>query len=80
MNDLPFVCPETHAPLTRADAATLEALRSALTAGSARHTGTAPATFDGAYLTPDRRRAYLVVEGIPVFLVGERVEIGGGLG
>ncbi len=79
MNDLAFVCPETHAPLTLADATTLEALRGALASGGARHTGTLPAGFDGAYVTADQSVAYLVVEGIPVVLVGERVEIDGGL-
>ena len=79
MSDFSFVDPETHAPLALADAATLDKLRAALTSGTARHVGSLPEAFDGAYLTADRRRAYLVIDGIPTLVVSERVEIEGGL-
>lgn len=71
-----FVDPETHEPLVQADAATLERLRDALRSGRGKRADAAAVgAFDGAYLTEDGRRAYLVVDGIPTFLLDERIEL-----
>ncbi|MCU0677336.1 MAG: hypothetical protein MUE69_31670 [Myxococcota bacterium] len=71
-----FVDPETHEPLVLADAPTLQKLRDHLAAGSARRVdGAAVPSFDGAYLTRDGRRAHLVIEGIPTFLVEARIAL-----
>ncbi|MAT27091.1 MAG: hypothetical protein CMN29_19430 [Sandaracinus sp.] len=74
---IPFVDPETHEPVVKADEPTLAKLREAVAAGQARRPDgePVPAEFDGAYLTEDGRRAYLVLEGIPNFLVEERLEL-----
>ena len=69
-----FVDPETHEPLVLADAPTLQKLRDHLAAGTARRVdGAAVPSFDGAYVTRDGRRAHLVIEGIPTFLVEARL-------
>jgi uncharacterized protein YbaR (Trm112 family) len=71
-----FVDPETHDPLVLADAPTLQKLRESLAAGSARRIdGAAAPDFDGAYVTRDGRRAHLVIEGIPTFLVEARIAL-----
>ncbi|MBX3245971.1 MAG: hypothetical protein KF901_02175 [Myxococcales bacterium] len=77
MEPLTFVDPETHEPLHLADADTLERVRVAASSGRARRAdgGALPARFDGAYLTRSGRRAYLVIEGIPHFLVDERLDL-----
>ena len=72
-----LVCPETREPVAAASDAELEALRRAFSEGRARRRdgGELPATVEGAFLTADRRHAYLVVDGVPSFLVEERVEL-----
>lgn len=68
--------PETHAPLTPASEAELAALRAAVAAGRARRRdGRAIPAFDAAFLGADRRAAYLVEDGIPNFVIDERVEL-----
>lgn len=75
-----FVDPETHERVVRADAADLVALRDAIRTGRARRRDAAPiGAFDGAFLSQGRRVAYLVEDGVPNFLLDERVEIDGGL-
>lgn len=68
--------PETHAALTRATDADLEALRSAIAEGRARRRdGATVPTFEGAFLRADRKAAYLVESGIPNFVIDERIEL-----
>jgi uncharacterized protein YbaR (Trm112 family) len=71
-----FVDPETHEPLVLADSPTLQKLRESLAAGTARRVdGADIPSFDGAYVTRDGRRAHLVIEGIPTFLVEARLAL-----
>ena len=73
---LAFVDPETHEPLVLVDPPTLQKLRDAISAGTARRVDGAPTpSFDGAYVSHDGRRAHLVVDGIPTFLVEARLAI-----
>jgi len=68
--------PETHEPLSRASEAELRALRAALAGGKARRQDGAPVgAFEGAFLPPSRRVAYLVQDGVPNFVIAERVEL-----
>lgn len=68
--------PETHGALVRATAPELDALRAAIAEGRARRRDGAPVpAFEGAYLRADRRVAYLVEEGVPDFVIEERVEL-----
>ncbi len=73
--DIPRVDPETHEPLRLATPDELAALREAIARGEARRRdGEAVPAFEGAYVTDDGSRAYPIVEGVPVFLVDERIE------
>src|SRR5262245_10164820 len=76
MPDPSYVDPESHGALARASDAQLAKLRAAVTAGKARRRdGSAIAAFDGAFLTESRRVAYLVEDGVPNFVIEERVEL-----
>lgn len=68
--------PETHAPLTRASDAELAELRNAVAEKRARRRdrGGVP-SFDAAFLTADRKIAYLVEDGVPNFVIDERIEL-----
>ena len=72
-----FVCPETREAVSLASASQLDALRSAIEGGKVRRAdgGSVPTTFDGAYLTSRGHRAYVVIDGIPNFIIEERLEI-----
>ena len=69
--------PETHEPVTLADESQLARLHDAVAKGSARRQdgAKAPATFDAAFLSRGGKRAWLVVDGIPNFLVDESLEL-----
>ncbi|UJR80067.1 hypothetical protein [Sandaracinus amylolyticus] len=68
--------PETRKPLSRASEADLAKLRGAIDAGRARRRdGHAIPAFEGAFLTTDRKVAYLVENGVPNFVIDERVEL-----
>ena len=69
------VDPETHEPLRLATEDELAALRDAIAKGEARRPdGEAIGPFEGAYITEDGTKAYPIVDGVPVFLVDERIE------
>ena len=70
-----LVDPETHERLTRATEAEIDALRAALEAGRARRRdgGDLPAAVEGAWITPDRKHAFVDVEGFPSLLAEERL-------
>ncbi|MFW6052062.1 MAG: hypothetical protein ACODAU_12870 [Myxococcota bacterium] len=72
-----LVDPDTHRPLRRATDRELERLRDRVRRGAARRRdgGDVPGSFEGAFLTEDGGAAYLVVEGIPSFLIDERLEL-----
>lgn len=72
-----LVDPESHAKLTRASDAQLDALRAALTDGGARRRdgGELPASVEGAWLTPDGKHAFVDVDGFPSLLAEERIEL-----
>lgn len=69
--------PETHEPLSLASESELAALRQALESGRAqRRSGQPPqAPFEGALLSPHKRVAYLIEDGIPNLLIDERIEL-----
>lgn len=72
--------PETHEPVTLADDGQLQALRDALSAGKARRRDGQPneggvEAIDGALLSQGGKVAYIIREGIPNFLVDERIEL-----
>ena len=70
-----YVDPEDRSPLHLADPAELAALKKDVADAKAKRAdGAAIPEFEGAYLTPDGSRAYLIIDGIPNFLVPERVE------
>jgi uncharacterized protein YbaR (Trm112 family) len=72
-----LVDPETKGKVRLASDAELARLRDAVGAGRAkRKDGTeANATFEAAFIAQDGAVAYVVEEGIPVFLIDERLEI-----
>ena len=70
--------PETHQPVSLASDSELASLRDAIKVGRVRRKdgGAIPAQFEGAFLSQGGKVAYLVVDGIPNFLIEERLEIG----
>lgn len=74
-DDFQRVDPETHERLRLATEEELAALREAIAKGEARRRdGEAIGPFEGAYVTADGSKAYPIVDGVPVFLVDERIE------
>jgi hypothetical protein len=74
--EVPLVDPETHGTLAKAGPSEIAKLRDAIAKGRAkRRGGREIGEFDGAYLAESRRVAYLVEDGIPNFVIDERVEI-----
>ena len=69
--------PETKGPVRLATEAELTRLRQAVESGRAtRHDGKAPSTtFEAAFFAQDGAVAYVVEDGIPVFLIDERLEL-----
>jgi uncharacterized protein YbaR (Trm112 family) len=69
--------PETHGPVRLATEPELARLREAASAGRARrHDGKeGSTTFEAAFLCQEGAVAYVVLDGIPVFLVDERLDI-----
>lgn len=72
-----LVDPEDKGPLRPADETVLQRLREAIARGKARRADGAPPPdrFEGAFITVDGRRAYLVLDGIADFLVEHRLEL-----
>jgi uncharacterized protein YbaR (Trm112 family) len=69
--------PETKGPVRLATAGELARLKEAVGAGRARrHDGkAAEASFEAAFVSQQGAVAYVVEEGIPVFLVDERLDL-----
>jgi uncharacterized protein YbaR (Trm112 family) len=72
-----LVDPETKGPVRLATAAELDLLREAIGSGRAKRKDgkDASSTFEAAFIAQDGRVAYVVEDGIPVFLIEERLEI-----
>lgn len=71
-----LVDPETREPLRRASQDDLEKLAWMLREGRARRrAGELPRRVDGAYLSHGGRWVYPDVDGLPSFLLDERVEL-----
>jgi uncharacterized protein YbaR (Trm112 family) len=72
-----FVDPETKGPVRLATEAELSRLREAVQAGSAsRPDGKDPSVeFEAAFLSQEGRVAYVVDQGIPIFLIKERLQL-----
>jgi uncharacterized protein YbaR (Trm112 family) len=72
-----LVDPLSREPLRPATQAELRAIEGALASGRARTRGgsPAPARIEGAFVTAGGDAAYLVVEGLPHFIVDERIEL-----
>ena len=72
-----LVDPETHGPVRLATEAELAALDAAVAAGRARRRDGKDATagLEAAFLCQEGAVAYVVEDGIPVFLIDERLEI-----
>lgn len=69
--------PETHEPVKLATDEQLATLRERVTKGAARRRdgGELPESFEAALLSQGNRVAYLVADGVPNFLVDDRVEL-----
>lgn len=72
-----LVCPETHQPVTPADAALLEDVNRKIRSGSLRTRGGEPVRQEirEALVREDRRVLYRVEDDIPVMLIEESIEL-----
>lgn len=70
-----YVDPEDRSPLHLADPSELAALEKDVADSKAKRADGAPVPeFQGAFLTEDGSRAYLIIDGVPNFIVTERLE------
>jgi uncharacterized protein YbaR (Trm112 family) len=72
-------CPETHQPLTSADAALVQRLNSQIDSGQLRNRGDQPVTrkCDGGLVRKDGQFVYPVCEDIPILLINEAIPLSG---
>ena len=72
-----LVCPETRAPLKLADDALLDRLRAAIRAGTLRTRAgeTFDRSLDGGLVRDDGAVLYPIVDGIPILLMDEAIEL-----
>ena len=70
-------CPETHQPLTPADAALIQRLNELIASGQLRNRGNQPVTrqCDGGLVRQDGQFLYPICQGIPVLLINEAIPI-----
>jgi uncharacterized protein len=70
-------CPETHQPVTEADAALVAQLNGRVAAGTLKNAGGKAVTdkLDGALVRSDRSVAYPIRNRIPILLVEEAIPI-----
>lgn len=75
-----LVCPETKQPLRPADEAALSAVNASVAAGTLRNRGGDPVgqPVQEGLLREDGRVLYPVRDGIPIMLLDEAIEVGGG--
>ena len=69
--------PETHDPVSLATDEQLATLRARIAEGTARRRdgGDIPDDFEAALLSQNDRVAYLVTDGVPNFLIDDRIEL-----
>ena len=72
-------CPETHQPLSPADAGLVERLNSQIASGQLRNRGGQPVTrkCDGGLVRKDGQFVYPVCEDIPILLINEAIPLSG---
>lgn len=72
-------CPETHQPLTPADAALLERLNGQIATGQLRNRAGQPVArkCDGGLVRQDGQFVYPVCEDIPILLINEAIPLAG---
>jgi uncharacterized protein len=72
-------CPETHQPLTSADAALVQRLNTQIESGQLRNRGGQPVTrkCDGGLVRKDGQFVYPVCENIPILLISEAIPLSG---
>lgn len=72
-------CPETHQPLTSADAALVQRLNTQIDSGQLRNRGGQPVTrkCDGGLVRKDGQFVYPVCEDIPMLLINEAIPLSG---
>ena len=70
-------CPETHQPLTEADAALVSELNQRITSGALKNRAgqTLVEKLDGALLRQDRQVCYPVRQRLPVLLMDEAIPL-----
>jgi uncharacterized protein len=70
-------CPETHQPLTMADAGTVERLNQRIQSGELRNRGDQPVNdkIDGGLIRQDGKFLYPIRNNIPVMLIDEAIQI-----
>jgi uncharacterized protein YbaR (Trm112 family) len=70
-------CPQTHQPVTEADAALMEDLNKRVAAGTLKNGDGKPVTnrLDGALVRADRAVAYPIRNRIPILLVEEGIPL-----
>jgi uncharacterized protein YbaR (Trm112 family) len=70
-------CPQTHQPVTEADAALVAEINSRVAAGTLKNEGGKPVTdrLDGALVRADRTVAYPIRNQIPILLVEEAIPL-----
>lgn len=72
-----FCCPETHQPVSEADAALVAKLNQQIAAGTLKNRGGKPVSdsIDGALVRQDRLVAYAVRKSIPIMLIEEAIPL-----
>jgi uncharacterized protein YbaR (Trm112 family) len=72
-------CPETHQPVTEANAALVAQLNQQIASGSLKNRAGKPVSepIDGALVRQDRRVAYAVRKRIPIMLIEEAIPLAG---
>ena len=71
-------CPETHQPLTPADAALVQRLNEQIDSGQLRDRSGQPVTrkFDGGLVRQDGRFLYPICQHIPILLINQAIPLG----
>jgi uncharacterized protein YbaR (Trm112 family) len=72
-----LVCPETHQPLTEADAEVIWRLNDAISRGALRFTGEAQVEqrLDGGLIRQDGQVLYPVIQGIPHLTMDQAIAL-----